>query len=272
VSNQASTAVSNTMPGGGILGVGVTYAMYRSWGFTKADFARATVVSGIWNNYVKLGMPIVALALLALSGDANAAEITSAVIGLGVLAGAVVVFWLMVRSEKTARHLGDLGARAVSRLRRVFRKPPLSGWGESAVAFFRRTRELLKERWLRLSVSALVSHLSLFLVLLVALRNVGVSEDEVGWIQVLAGFAFVRLISALPITPGGLGVVELGLTAALALGVDDALDAQIVAAVLLFRFISFVMPIPIGAGCYLFWRSNTSWRRRATDEPLKATP
>ncbi len=56
VSNQASTAVSNTMPGGGILGVGVTYAMYRSWGFTKADFARATIVSGIWNNYVKLGM------------------------------------------------------------------------------------------------------------------------------------------------------------------------------------------------------------------------
>ena len=32
----------------------------------------------------------------------------------------------------------------------------------------------------------------------------------------LAAFAFVRLISALPITPGGLGVVELGYTAALA--------------------------------------------------------
>lgn len=271
VSNQASTAVSNTMPGGGILGVGVTYAMYRSWGFTKADFARATVVSGIWNNYVKLGMPIAALALLALSGDANAAEITSAVIGLGVLAGAVVVFWLMLRSEATARRLGDLGSRAVSGIRRVFRRRPLSGWGDSVVQFFRRTGELLKERWLRITISALVSHISLFVVLLVALRNVGVSEAEVGWIKVLAAFAFVRLISALPVTPGGLGVVELGMTAALAIGVDSALNAQIVAAVLLFRFITFVMPIPIGAGCYLFWRRNTSWRRQAVDEPAEAT-
>ena len=270
VSNQASTAVSNPMPGGGILGVGVTYAMYRSWGFTKADFARATVVSGIWNNYVKLGMPIVALALLALSGDASPAEIISAIIGLGVLLGAVVIFWLMVRSEGMARKVGDLGARLVSRLRSLVRKPQLKSWGDSTVDFFRRTGELLKERWFRLTVSTLVSHISLFIVLLVALRNVGVSESDIGWIKVLAAFAFVRLISALPITPGGLGVVELGYTAALAIGVDEALDAQIVAAVLLFRFITFVLPIPFGAASYIFWRRNKSWRKTAAVEPVEA--
>ncbi|MDH3730239.1 MAG: YbhN family protein [Acidimicrobiia bacterium] len=270
VSNQASTAVSNSMPGGGLLGVGVTYAMYRSWGFTKADFARATVVSGIWNNYVKLGMPIVALALLALSGEANAAEIVSAAIGLGALAAAVVVFWLMVRSEGMARKVGERFGRFVSKLRGLVRKPPVNDWGSSAVDFFRRTGELLKERWLRISVAALLSHISLYAVLLVALRNVGVSEDEVGWVQALAAFAFVRLISALPITPGGLGVVELGLTAALSIGVDEVLDAQIVAAVLLFRFITFFLPIPFGTASYVFWRRNTSWRQEAPDEPTDA--
>lgn len=270
VSNQASTAVSNSMPGGGLLGVGVTYAMYRSWGFTKADFARATIVSGIWNNYVKLGMPIFALALLALSGDANAAEIISAAVGLGVLAAAVIVFWMMLRSEGVARRVGDGFGRFVSKLRRFVRKPPLTGAGDSTVDFFRRTGALLKERWLRISVAALLSHFSLYAVLLVALRNVGVSEEEVGWVQVLAAFAFVRLISALPITPGGLGVVELGLTAALSIGVDELLDAQIVAAVLLFRFITFFLPIPFGAASYVFWRRNKSWRKAATD--MDASP
>ena len=183
-----------------------------------------------------------------------------------MLAGAVVVFWLMVRSEAVARRVGDLAARVVSRLRRLVRKPPLSGWGESAVAFFHRTGVLLRERWARISVSALLSHISLFIVLLVALRNVGVSEAEIGWVRVLAAFAFVRLISALPITPGGLGVVELGYTAALAIGVDDELRAQIVAAVLLFRFITYFLPIPFGAASYVFWRRNKSWRVDQTVE------
>ena len=52
--------------------------------------------------------------------------------------------------------------------------------------------------------------LALYAVLLLSLRHVGISEQEVSWAQILAVFAFGRLISALPITPGGLGVIELG--------------------------------------------------------------
>ncbi len=196
---------------------------------------------------------------------ANAAEIVSAAVGLGALAAAVIVFWLMLRSEGVARRVGKGFGRFVSWLRRLVRRPPLTGMGDSTVDFFTRTGELLKKRWLRISVAALLSHISLYAVLLVALRNVGVSEEEVGWVQVLAAFAFVRLISALPITPGGLGVVELGLTAALSIGVDEILDAQIVAAVLLFRFITFFLPIPFGTASYVFWRRNTSWRKAAPD-------
>jgi putative heme transporter len=44
----------------------------------------------------------------------------------------------------------------------------------------------------------------------VALRDVGVSDAEVGWAEVLAVFAFARLATAIPLTPGGLGFVEGG--------------------------------------------------------------
>ena len=59
VVNQASTAVSNSLPGGGAIGVGVTLAMLTSWGFRVSAIARSALVTGIWNNFVKLGMPVV---------------------------------------------------------------------------------------------------------------------------------------------------------------------------------------------------------------------
>ena len=100
-----------------------------------------------------------------------------------------------------------------------------------------------------------------FLVLLVSLRQVGVSEQEVSWAQALAAFSFGRLLTAIPITPGGLGVIELGYVAALSVGVSEAVRAQIVAAVIVFRVLTFLPPILIGAVSYLFWQHNTSWRR-----------
>jgi uncharacterized membrane protein YbhN (UPF0104 family) len=63
-----------------------------------------------------------------------------------------------------------------------------------------------------------------------------------------------------PVTPGGLGVVELGLTAALGSGLDSTGKNQVAAAVLLFRALTWFAPIPLGMLTGLFWRTNVSWR------------
>lgn len=76
----------------------------------------------------------------------------------------------------------------------------------------------------------------------------------------LATFAFVRLLPALPVTPGGIGVVELALTSMLCAGLDGPTAAKATAAVLLFRTITYLLPIPLGAAAYLTWQNNTSWR------------
>ena len=274
VSNQASTAISNTLPAGGALGVGVTYAMYSSWGFSGADVTRSVVISGIWNNFVKMGLPVVALALLAITADVSTALVVASLVGLAALMSSIVGFVLILKSDWLAARIGGFLGRVTSGFTRLVRKPPVTTWGEAAVRFRATTTGLLSDRWLRLTASTLVSHLSLYLVLLVALRHVGIAENEVGWIRVLAAFALVRLISALPITPGGLGVVELGYTAALGIGMDDLARAQIVAAVLVFRFITYFLPIPFGAASYMFWRRNRSWRvgRSAVgDRPVERT-
>ena len=76
----------------------------------------------------------------------------------------------------------------------------------------------------------------------------------------LAAFSFVRLISAVPITPGGVGVVELGYAAVMTIGLDDITSAQVVAAILVFRAVTYLLPIPLGLISYVIWRVNTSWK------------
>jgi uncharacterized protein (TIRG00374 family) len=256
--NLTSAAIANTLPGGGALGVGVTTAMFRSYGFTGTQIGLSIVVTGIWNNFVKLGMPVIALALLAISGKSSGALVTASLAGVAGLAIAIVLFALVLRSEGAAERVGrafDPMTRAISR---ILRKTPRSSAGEALKHFRKDTVGLLHAQWLGLTVATVVSHVSLFLVLLLALRHVGVSNEEVTWQEALAAFSFVRLLTALPITPGGLGVVELGATAALVAAGGNR--GQVVAAVLVYRALTYLPPIPLGLMAYAFWRKGAEGR------------
>ena len=68
---QATTAVANTMPGGSAIGIGMTYSMLGSWGYSRSRTTTAVLVSGVWNSFIKLGLPVLALALVALQGGAT---------------------------------------------------------------------------------------------------------------------------------------------------------------------------------------------------------
>jgi uncharacterized protein (TIRG00374 family) len=141
----------------------------------------------------------------------------------------------------------------------------VQGWEKATIKFRRRTALLVSARWIWITVTTLVSHLSLYLVLLVALRNIGVSEREASWIEVLAVFSFARLLTAIPITPGGLGIVEVALITGLAAA--GGARAEVAAAVLLFRALTYVVPIPLGLATYLFFKRNQSWRRAPGEAP-----
>jgi uncharacterized protein (TIRG00374 family) len=259
VATEASTAVANTVPGGSYLAVGITYAMFHSWGFRRSVITLAMLVSGIFNNFAKLAVPVFALVVLALQGNATAGRVTAGLLGIAALVAAVIVFILALRTEQSAARIGKTSARVASFFTRLLRRPPATGWDIALVRFREKTIDLLQARWHVITLTTLMSHLSLYLVLLVALRNIGVSEAEVSWAEVLAAFAFARLITAIPLTPGGLGVVELALTTTLAAAGGD--KAQVVAAVLVYRALTYVLPIPIGAACYLAWPRITRWKR-----------
>jgi uncharacterized membrane protein YbhN (UPF0104 family) len=125
--------------------------------------------------------------------------------------------------------------------------------------------DLLRRRWLVLTVATVVSQVSVFLVLLASLRFVGVSENEVDWAQALAVFAVVRLASSVPIIPGNIGLAELGYVAGLVLAGGDRVE--VVAAVLVFRFLTYYAQIPLGALTYMAWRWKRGWKKEPSPPP-----
>ena len=252
---QATTAITNTVPAGSAIGVGMTYAMLGSWGFSRSRTTIAVLVSGVWNAFAKLALPVLALALVALQGNASAARVTAAALGIGGLIAAIVVFALMLRSEHMAERIGILAGRFVSRLLAVVRRPPVQGWEIATVKFRNRTVDLLEHGWVPITAATLVSHLSLYLVLLTCLRDVGVSNAEVNWAEVLAVFAFARLATAVPITPGGAGVVEAVLITGLTAAGGD--KPEVVAAVLVYRALTWGLPILVGVICLIWWRRQS---------------
>jgi hypothetical protein len=57
VMTQATTAVANTVPGGSAIGIGMTYSMLGSWGYSRSRTTTAVLVSGVWNSSSKRALP-----------------------------------------------------------------------------------------------------------------------------------------------------------------------------------------------------------------------
>jgi uncharacterized protein (TIRG00374 family) len=254
VVTQASTASTYVAPGGAAPGIAVSYAMLRGWGFASRAVTIAVAVIGVWNQLAIFGFPIIALALLTIIGENNPLLQTVALIGLVIFIAVVVAFALGLRSEALAHRVGELAARIVSRLKKLVRRKPVTWGGESLARFRRDTIGLLRRRWHVLTLATLAGQLTVFLVLLVSLRVLDVPASEVSGIEVFAAWSIIRVLGSLPITPGGLGVVELGLTSLL-VGFGGG-QPEVVAAVLVYRFLTLVPTLLLGLLAAATWKRH----------------
>ncbi len=249
----STTAVTNLIPGGSALSIALIWAMYRSFGLAGAAIARSIMVTGIGDILIKLGTPLPALLWLSSQRPVDGTLIRAGLIGAALFGAALVVLGVVVAGPSTAALFG----RLVNRL-------PVggSGWPERLEVLRIDTKSLLSTRGWALAGATLAGHANLYLLLVLCLRATGVDRSVLGWAPILAAFAFGRLVTALPVTPGGLGVMEVGLTGALGV-VGSAPTSSVVAAVLLFRAISFALPLPLGAAGLAAWNlSREPGRRR----------
>lgn len=254
VLTQTSSALSMALPGGDAVGIAASYAMLRQWGFRRQSVATAVVVTGVWNQIVNVTLPLAALGLLLLTGGSSPVLVTAGLIGVAAIAGLIIVLILVLRSQQQAQAVGDRAERLANRFLRLIHRPPRTGWGPSFAQFRSEAIDLIAARWVAITATAFVGHLTVFGVLLVSLRATGVGADQVSWVEALAAWGLVRLLTAVPVTPGGVGIVELGLSTAL-VGFGAG-NAEAVAAVLLYRLLTTVPTLVLGAVLGLTWRRH----------------
>jgi len=247
----AAQAGANCLPGGVAVSTAVAFRRLLRRGVPPALCGWMLSISTLL-----YGAALAVLALLGaqVAGDASAAvpdlrAVSLAVVGV-VGFGAVVLVALRSR-HLPSRLLSWVVTRADTLLTAVRRRPAdHAGAGAVWVEQLRAVR--LGPRRL-LTVSALLAGCWLADGLCLALAFYALDGGP-PWRGLLLAYCAAQLAASLPITPGGLGVVEGSLTVALV--AYGGAEQSALAAVLLYRLVSFWGLIPAGALAYLGLRRS----------------
>jgi uncharacterized protein (TIRG00374 family) len=236
--------------------------MLRAWGFSGRPVGLAVVVTGVWNQFVILGFPIIAVAGVVAEGGSNRTLEIVAIVGLVIFAAIVAGFAIGLSSAQLARRIGDRAARLATWAKGIAHKAPVKWNGASFVRFREETIELIRRRWFFLTTATLAGHLTVFIILLASLRAIGVPRTEVTIIEAFAAWTIARILGAIPITPGGVGFVELGLTGVLV--AFGASNADAVTATLIYRFLTVVPTLAVGLIAAATWKVGQRPAAQAT--------
>ncbi len=249
VVRQTSFMISNVIPAGGAFGLGIQYAMLSGYNFGPAETTTAIAATSIWNLMVTLGLPVLGLVMLVLTGNVTAQLALAAVAGvviLGLLIGALAV---VLRSDKWAHKIGGWGDWLVLRFRP-------SADPKSATDALVKLRDtvavLVQTAWQKLTVTSTAQQLCQFSILAVAFYAIAGSDGGLNLAELFAAFAMARLAGFIPITPGGLGTVDAALVGLMVtMGADEN---QALAADLVWRALSYFPQVFLGIFTFLWWR------------------
>jgi uncharacterized protein (TIRG00374 family) len=247
--NLAGSLVANTLPFGGALAIGATYAICRSWGFSRSAIGISVVLGGVFATAGKVLLPTVGLVALILQGGTISPTLRNAALfGVLTLLGVLALFITVMVSSRAAHAVGGFLQRVAEGLLRLLRRPRKLGWEQGIARLREQTRDVVRTGWLQMTLGTLGYFVMYFVLFWLCLHICGLVTG-VG--TLLAAFALGRLLTSVAVTPGGLGVVEAGSVALLvAMGADPA---QAASGILLFTIFTHVLEIPFGVIAWLVW-------------------
>lgn len=261
----SANAVSRAVPGGAAVGAGVHLRLWTIAGVAPARAATGMATTSLISTATLLGLPLVAL-VVATIGAPVPAGLAPVAVGGALLSAALFGFGAALlarprfadRVAAVVHRVGDWAARRIGRR------------GPSIEALLERRVELIASlgpRW-HTALGASVANWGLdYLVLVTALLFLGADPR---FSVVLLAYGAAALLAMIPITPGGLGFVEAGLTSLLVVGGVPARDALL--ATLAYRIASFWLPLPAGLVAWVLFRRRYERRVGHVDRGSEGAP
>jgi uncharacterized protein (TIRG00374 family) len=253
-------SVSHCVPGGSAAGSTLGYRLLTAAGVRRSDVGFALATQSLGSAVVLNLIFWVALVVSIPVWGISPLYLTAAIVGAVLVGAFISLVLLFSRGEELAEAI----------LRRVTRRLPFVD--EDAIhSLFVRLSDRLRTLGHQPKVLAeavgwaaanwLLDAASLFVF-------VGAFGHWVNPDGLLVAYGLANILAAIPLTPGGLGVVEATLTTAL-VGFDTTRAVAIVG-VVAYRLVNFWMPIPLGGIAYLSLQVDPSpaahsrrdrWRR-----------
>jgi putative heme transporter len=243
----AGTAISISLPAGPAVSTAFTISKYERAGATREVAAACVVVSGL-ASIGGLALLYAGGGLAIIAGSATTLpnwQPLAIVAGLGALTTATVMI-----GRRYARRLSPRRAGAGGRVRRLLRIAL-----DSAVDAWKAGTELTARDWATALAYAVVKWLADLACLIAVARAL---DLPIGATTLTSIYLSVQIVRQVPLTPGGVGVVELAFLGALTTAGVGGVTAA--AAVLLYRLLSCWLLIPVGGIAALTLRGGPDIR------------
>ncbi|HWD55798.1 MAG TPA: YbhN family protein [Acidimicrobiales bacterium] len=246
-SQLAGNAISLVVPGGAAVGAATQFRMLAKAGNDTTTTVGGLTAFSLLNIAGLLALPIFVLPAILAGTPIAHGLLTTALLGLGAFVLFTGFAAAVLLLDGPIRWIGRVVQAARNRWRR--RAQPMTDLPERLVRERNSIRDVLGRRW---RAASLLSSGRLFFdygCLLAAIRATGAKPNPS---LVLLAYAVAGLLKLIPITPGGLGIVEAGLSGLLILaGVPGG---SAVVATLAYRIISYWLPIFVGPFAYFAFR------------------
>jgi uncharacterized protein (TIRG00374 family) len=261
-----SNAVSRAVPGGAAMGAGVSVRMWTIAGVDLGNAAGALAATSLISTATLFLLPFVALCVAAF-GAPVPRNLTLVAGGAGVLAALLFgIGTLLIARERAAAAAARFASRVSGAVaRRVGRE------GLHPEDVMARRAELvgaLGDRWHAALGWAVGNWTFDYAALAAAILILEDTRPRFG--LVLMAYGAAAVLAMIPITPGGLGFVEAGLTSLLTLAGIPAGHALL--ATLAYRIVSFWLPLVLGPIAWLAFQRHYHQRVDLEELPEVAVP
>lgn len=238
-SQLSANAVAQSIPAGAAAGAAVQYRMFSAAGIDNTTAGSGLAAAALLQYATLFALPVIALPATIGAGVARQLQV-AAWLGAGAFAVVVGIGALLLFTDRPLVVIAQAIEWLLNHM--PWRHSRVTGLAGRLRTERDKVRKVLGREWWKALLASVGKWAFDYFALLAALAAVGTDADPV---LVLLAYTASAVLSMIPITPGGLGFVEAGLAAMLALAGVDASDA--ILATLDYRLVSFWLPLPAGA-------------------------